>query len=69
MAKPIDTRVVALNSRIFAARLDRRHVLIRAGVPRSTWWRWVKHGWEPKQKTVDKVDDAITAIIAEKEQN
>lgn len=67
MAKPIDPRVVDLNSRIFAGRLVLSEVLNRAGVPFSTWWRWVKHGAEPRRDTIGKVDRAITAKLAEKE--
>lgn len=67
MAEPIDPRVVALQSRIFAGRLKLNEVLNRAGVPTSTWWRWVTHGSDPRRKTLDKIDAAITAKIAEKE--
>lgn len=68
MAKPIDPRVVDLNARIFAGRLDLRQVLNRAGVPRSTWWRWVKLGSDPRRDTLAKIDSAITAKLIEKEE-
>ena len=68
MAKPIDPRVVELQSRIFAGRLDLRQVLNRAHVPRSTWWRWVKHGSDPRRETLQKISAAIIAKLTEKEE-
>lgn len=66
MAKPIDPRVVDLNTRIFAHRLVVKDVLRRASVPPSTWTRW-KAGADARRATLDKVDQAITQLINEQE--
>lgn len=66
MAKAIDPRVVEVQSRIFAGRLDLNQVLSRAGVHRTTWWRWV-NGTDPRRDTLLKIDNAIRALLQEKE--
>ena len=66
MKHPIDERVVALQSRIFAGRLKLHEVLNRAGVPRSTWWRWV-NGGDARRETLLKIDAAISAKLLEKD--
>lgn len=64
MNKPIHSEVVRLQSRIFAGRLKLSHVLSKAEVHRSTWARWVE-GAEPKFSTIESIDRAIDALLAQ----
>ena len=68
MEKPIHALVVELQARMFAHRLKVAHVLNRADVRTSTWWRWTQ-GAEPKMSTLARVGAAIEAKIAEKTAN
>lgn len=64
--EPVESEVVALQARIFAGRLKLNEVLNRAGVNRSTWFRWVRGDAEPKLSTLRKIGAAIDAKLQEK---
>jgi hypothetical protein len=40
--------------------------LIKAGVDRTTYWRWHHHGKEPLNRTLRRVRAAIAEIAAER---
>jgi len=63
----IDDRVVALQSRIFAAGFKVPAVLREANVTRHTWARMAK-GESYRTGTLRKISDALDAMIANPQQ-
>lgn len=64
MKQIVSPEVVALQARMFAYRLKLPDVLKRAGVHRSSWWRWSRGG-DVRMKSLGAVREAIDAMIAE----
>ncbi len=61
----INPLVVELQARMFAGGLRIGEVLRKAGLERTTWWRWTQ-GAEPKFSSVEKMKTAIEEIQRER---
>lgn len=59
--------VIAFAAECFAEDIAVAHVLARAGVAWSTWTRAKKRGQRPHRATMDKMNAALSALVAERD--
>lgn len=57
--------IIALERMATDASLNMTQVLTAAEVNPSTWYRWRRHGMEPKLRTLRRVEAAIREAVAQ----
>lgn len=58
--------VAEIAARAEAANIGMDAVLRRAGIARTTWWRWVDGRFEPRMSTLRRVHQALEAELQER---
>lgn len=57
-----------VKARATAAHMTIRQLMVHAGMPESTFWRWETGKTNPHPVTVQKISDALDAIEKERAQ-